>query len=157
MIITDSCIRPGGPATQPNSDSLAAFFDWVIVKRKADLLDNFSLGPTQMHMLWSAVKKGVPRCGWPNTWEEIWAVWTADGIAKLMNSITYLDPACGAPVYPGTPVGDPHSKSVNWLSKHTGNKASAELYWSGANVNDKSVAYSNALFMTNKMADSIGY
>jgi hypothetical protein len=110
-----------------------------------------------MHLFWSEVRNGKPRCGWPNTWEEIWAYWTSDTVAKLMTLTTYLDPLCGAPVYPGSPVGDPHAKSVNWLTLHTGNKARAESYWLAADIADKSLAYQNSLFMTNKMANDIGY
>jgi hypothetical protein len=164
-------LQPAGGLGNPNTDgsSTALFFEYVVTNRKAHLLDQFSIGPTQMHLFWSALMPVTPntrpgqpdgqnRCGWPSTWEELWTLYISDSVPTLLDQVTYLDPPCtnGLP-YPASPTGDPHSKSVAWLAKHTGNSNDAEKYWQGIGSNDPSRAYQNALFVCQQQAALIGY
>jgi len=86
----------GGLLT-PNSDAIARWFEWAVQHRKAKLLTNWSIGPTQMHLLWSdlylpyrgAAAKTRPY--WLQTWEQIFDFYMSDSVYKA-NAIQYLDP-----------------------------------------------------------------
>jgi hypothetical protein len=143
-----------GDAVRPNSDGVAKFFEYIVARRAEHLLDNVSVGPTQQYMKF-AFKAA---CGWPQTWEQLWELYLSNTVTELLNKITYLDPGtCYNGVFPGSPGGDPKSKSVPWLAKHTGGLLlNGERYYEGVGV-EPSKAYKNALFIAEQEADNINY
>lgn len=144
----DTCSMPNGQMNVPNSDAVAAFFEWAIDKRSVPLLGSFSLGPTQMWLRQSQVG-GQFQCGFPTDWNDIWSLYTSSSVVEVFSHLHYLEKPCYNGKMPTDP-GDPHANSVQWLTRHTGgDSVKAETIWAKE--------YQNALFMTQKAADSIGY
>jgi len=148
-------LKATGDSLKPNSAGIARFFEFIVARRAEALLDNISLGPTQ---LWLKFAFNPAACGRPGSWEAIWALYLSVDVAEVLQRTTYLDTGtCTSNPFPGTIGGDPKAKSVAWLTGHTGNAVAAEKYYEGTGINESSKAYKNALFITNQEADSIGY
>jgi len=170
--------KPAGKAAQP--DGAADYFEWCMARKKGKLLDNFSVGPTQMYLRFffePAFHPGqVVHCGMFQSFEDIWSFYTNPGPvpdegpanlgdlsapdqpAILLEHITYLDPICLGPgiQYPGAPTGGGKANVVAWLTRHVGNATGADKYYEGAGIGPGK-AYKNMLFIANQAADAIGY
>lgn len=127
-----------------NSDDLAALWEWVIANRNAAGLRSFSLGPTQMWMgqvklsLDYVRSKGLPTepAGYvktfPQTWEEMFELYTAQDIGTIFKWLHYLDTSA----WPGD---EPWNKErgIHFLAtKQTGTSKAESYYnsWYGPNV-----------------------
>jgi len=126
-----------------NTTEVARWLEWTIMNRKANLLQNFSVGPT---MIWLAesgpgVQAGLTPnmgCSFPATWDDIFNLYMAQVPIAAGNAINYLDPPCYGhfPGYPAdiAPTGQTTDPSVegpitDWLVNHVGNKAGAVNYY----------------------------
>jgi len=141
----DGNLLPLAPLTSANSDAIANWFEWAVRFRRADLLINWSVGPTQMHMIWSDLFRPFMKMGDTsnrlNTWEQLFEFYTASGAAARGHAIKYLTP--GSPGMAGTtwPADNPNDKDkvINWLIGQIGNKAGATQYYNNSyNTNLKS-------------------
>jgi len=105
---------------------LARFFEWVVDNRKGNLLDAFSLGPCQQYMMYCGVYApsggGQPtvKTGYPQTWDDLWALYNPPDDVHLADMITYLDPSATAQAdYPANHPDDTEA-NVAWLLYQTG-------------------------------------
>lgn len=157
-------------AQRAGGDEIALFFEWVVAHRRGDLLDNFSIGPTQQWLANSSLHRGqgAGACGFFEEWEHLWGYylaysveWGESNAGVVLADVTYLDPGtCIDQPYPADAPGDPRENSIRWLTRHTGNRPTATKYYDGtlpSMVNDPSKAYKNALFVTTDEANKIGY
>lgn len=84
---------------------MAAFYEWIIDKRKGALLWGVSIGPTMMSMGASfpaQVAAGLAKPGdapkafyksWPDDWDEVYQMWMAQTPAQAFKWVGYLNPA----------------------------------------------------------------
>lgn len=113
--------------TKGDDNREAALFEWVVGRRKARLLADFSLGPTQMYMWYSqmSVDSGagpsVANTGWPKSWEEMASFYTETDAGALMKRINYLDPGVN-PYASSWPSEHPDDDTTNmaWLRNQVG-------------------------------------
>jgi len=137
----------------PNSDAVAIFFEWAMDNRKAKLLDNFSIGPTMMYLAQSGpfLSSGQPSCGFPATWDDIFAFYTASTIAAIAPRLTYLDQGCtGISGYPADHPDD-DANNIKWLLHQVGmgSQAATEQYYIHGYGNagaDRNTGYHGALW-----------
>jgi len=124
-------------STPANNDNIARWFEWAVSNRRADLLPNWSVGPTQMYLYWSALTIGVaPNRGktvdprWLNTWEQVFNYHMASSALARANAITYLDPSYnGVDAWPSQRPTDA-DLAIAWLTpRQVGNKAAATTYY----------------------------
>jgi len=154
------CIQPEGGLGLPNGEKQALFFEWVLAHRRANLLDQFSLGPTQIYLGLSPVAITPSACGHFDTWDDMFDFWTSVTIKEVMDRIVYLEPPCTSTPYPSAPGGDPRAKGIAWLTHHTGNTAAATAYYDGSDLPpniQQGMAFSNSIFLVNKQASALGY
>jgi hypothetical protein len=132
-------LLPLAPLLSPNSDGIANWFEWAVKHRRADLLTNWSIGPTQMHLVWSDLFRPFQKMGPTpdrlNTWEELFDFYMAGSAAARGHAIKYLDPgskwnALGTSWPADNPDDKP--KIINWLIGQLGNKAGATQYFTNA-------------------------
>lgn len=140
----------------PNSDQQAAFWEWVLGNRVGELLHIFSVGPTQMQAQYSGLDgKTAPRCGWPTTWEALFAFWMSATTPSLLDQIVYLD----APCTEGHTMPDEDASAANvttWLAFHTGNAQSAAKYYVGDPANGIP-SYKDELAYCQSIADGMSW
>jgi len=143
-------------STPANNVNIARWFEWAIINRRADLLTNWSIGPTQMHLLWSALTIGnTPGRGtnidprWLNSWDDIFNFYMAHSAVARANAITYLDPSYnGVPHWPSEQP-DNADLAIAWLTpRQLGNKAAATTYYNSI--------YKKYLAMAVSVAHSLG-
>lgn len=160
--------RPANSAAEPGGQGVALFFEWVVAHRKAALLDNFSLGPTQMHLYWSALRHPGGRCGFPETWEEVWDFYNSQTYSNVATYLQYMDPPCWTKPSPGAVVMPNRDQVIAWLNGHTGGAHDAhgysvsEAYYEGAAWKNLPAvpaykAYKNAIAEARMLADAVGY
>jgi len=144
MILTPAMMA--GSLCGADSDEVARLFEFVIINRKARMLDNFSLGATMMYLALSPVGiaggataqccQGTqqPNCEFPATWEDIFDLYMSSDAGNVMKHIRYLDPNCFAK-FPGYPADHPNddASNIRWLANHTGSIASATAYYGSGN------------------------
>lgn len=133
--------RVMGGAKEPNGDTLAAFFETMLIHRRASMLSSFSLGPTQMWLAqtkmsqdWQA-KYGRKVSGsglvpsFPQTWDELAAVYFSQTACNVLDATSYLK----GTTWPSTQP-DNRTVGINFLAgRQTGGTSdpgsSAELYY----------------------------
>lgn len=125
ILKSDGMYYPSLPAV--DSDAFAQLFEWVMGRRKALLLADFSIGPTQMYMLYSgpSVDAGAgPKTmnfSWPPDWQGIADLYSMPDAGALMNRIIYLDPANNpfSKVWPAANPSD-SDNAIQWLRNQVG-------------------------------------
>jgi hypothetical protein len=110
----------------PSSKVIHAFFEDVIVYRFAKLLRHFSMGPTQMLLLYTGVGGWPTAPGRPDGWDGIHSMYIKEERAALWRRLE-KQLAHG-------PVNDSDEAAIIWLQTHqTGGKTAnlASDYWYG--------------------------
>jgi len=134
-------LYPNAGLNTADGDAMAAWFEWALMNRRSDLLPNWSIGPTQMHLLWSDLylphrkswtppSNGSRRC-WLQTWEELFSFYMLNSAAARAHAITYLDPGkcnMGAKIYPSEQPAN-RNLAIAWLVEQIGNPTAAATYY----------------------------
>lgn len=129
---------PGGP-------EIAAFLEYVMQNRLSGLLDQFSIGPTQMYL---AVHFGAGK-NFPD-WNALFRFYLSNSAGRIANQVTY---------YSGwTPGDDPtdRNRGIAWLrANQTGGSDNglATRYWEGTGY----TPFSESLRICTAAANAIGW
>jgi len=110
---------------QPSGLVVHAFFEDVIKYRFDKLLRHFSLGPTQMLLLFTGVGGANKAPGRPGSWEEIHDMYIKEGRRELL---TRINKQLG-----GGPHDDSDATCIKWIRTHQtgGSETTASNYWYG--------------------------
>lgn len=132
-------LLPAGATLVPNSNGLVKWLEWAIAERRADLLINWSIGPTQMHLIWSDLYRPFQKMNATpdrlNTWEDVFDFLMTDNAGAVARKINYLNPGSKwNPAGTSWPADNPDNadKVINWLIGQLGNRADAARYYNSA-------------------------
>lgn len=146
----DGDLLPAGPLLAANSDAIAKWFEWAVRNRRADLLTNWSIGPTQMHLIWSDLFRPFMKMGPTpnrlNTWEQVFEFYTASSAAARGHAIKYLDPGSPGMANTSWPAANPDDKEkvITWLIGQVGNRNAATTYYNNAYANNLKATLADA-------------
>lgn len=142
-------VLPSGPAVTRDmnvagGDAIAAFLEWVMIHRAKTLLDQFSIGPTQLYLPVHFRANGE----FPD-WNALFRFYMANNAAVIGKVIKYSG---------WTPGDDPtqRDRGIAWLeANQTGSYPSgiATKYWDGVGY----VPLKESLRIATAAAQSIGY
>lgn len=109
----------------PSGRVVHAFFEDVLTYRFDKLLRHFSLGPTQMLLLYTGIGGAPVAPGRPGSWEEIHQMYIQEGRIALLKRVNKQ--------LGGGPINDADETAVKWIRTHQtgGSDTTASNYWYG--------------------------